>query len=146
MTWRIFLITLLWRQNNYHAHGVLVHTLRVCLEVIKAKKWRMLPAALLHDVGKPGVAYQKLEDQKTGEYSFTDHEEASYLIIKSWPFLSNYTKDLVRYHYLIRRMTKAKQKGLAEYAFLKQTWDKISPQMQKEIAQFMRLDDLGKGK
>jgi len=57
----------------------------------------MLLAGLLHDIGKPVVAYQKEEDIALGEYSFTDHEEMSYLIIKDWKFVSDYTKKLVRY-------------------------------------------------
>ena len=69
-----------------------LHTLRVAYYALVNGDYRMLPAALLHDIGKPVVSYQKDEDIPLGEYSFTDHEEMSYQIIKTWPFLSNYTK------------------------------------------------------
>ena len=140
------LITTFWKQNNYHAHGVLVHTLRVTWELLKAKQWKMFSAGLLHDIGKPISAHQKPEDLLVNEYSFTDHEELSYEIISDWPFVSDYTKNLVRYHYLIRRMSKAREKGLEEYAKLKQTFDGFTPEFKKDLSVFLRCDDLGKGK
>jgi len=107
--------SLLWKQNHYHQHGVLLHTPRVAYYVLKYKEFRMLPAALLHDVGKPFVAYQKPEDVVRKEYSFTDHEEQSYQIIKNWSFVSTYTKDLVRWHYLSRDIKKHKTKEPKRY-------------------------------
>lgn len=59
---------------------------------------------------KPLVAYQKDEDKEFGKYSFTDHEERSYQLIKNWFFVSEYTKRIVRYHYLIRDIEKSKKK------------------------------------
>jgi putative nucleotidyltransferase with HDIG domain len=140
-----FIISLFWKQNSHHQHGVLVHTLRVTWELFKAGHYKMLAAGLLHDIGKPGSAHQKPEDIINNEYSFTDHEESSYQVIKKWPFISDYTKNLTRHHYLIRRMSKAKAKGLVEYAQLKETWDSFSPEFQKDLAKFLACDDLGKG-
>ncbi|MEO1938451.1 MAG: HD domain-containing protein, partial [Sulfurimonas sp.] len=65
-----FLKTLLWKQNKHHRHGVLLHTLRVAYYAMKNGDFKMLPAALLHDIGKPVVAYQKPEDIPLGEYIF----------------------------------------------------------------------------
>ena len=139
--------SLLFRQNKYHQHGVLVHTLRVVWNVIKAGEWKMLPAAILHDIGKPFVAYEKdEEDKEYGEYSFTDHEEMSYQIIKNWPFLSDYTKNLVRYHYLIRDLEKSKKEDLPRYAKKYEIWEKLDDDFKKDIARFMAYDDAGKGK
>jgi len=97
-----FIISLFWKQNSWHAHGVFIHTARVTWYIYKMKEFKMIPAAILHDIGKPFVAFQKPEDIIAKEFSFTDHEEVGYQIIKNWPFISEYTKDLVRYHYLIR--------------------------------------------
>ena len=72
-----FFITLFIKQNKWHRFGILVHTLAVAFHVFKAKKYSMLSAAFLHDIGKPYVAYQTKEDKITGEYSFHHHEEAS---------------------------------------------------------------------
>ncbi|SFV66392.1 hypothetical protein MNB_SM-4-1334 [hydrothermal vent metagenome] len=48
----------------------------------------MIGAGLLHDVGKPFTAFKKdEEDYDFNEWSFTDHEERSYQIIKNWPFI-----------------------------------------------------------
>jgi HD superfamily phosphohydrolase len=143
---KTLLITTFWKQNSFHAHGVYFHTLRVTYEVIKARQWKMIAAGLLHDLGKPHSAHQKPEDIINNEYSFTDHEELSYVFIKNWPFISDYTKNLVRYHYLIRRMSKAKKKGLAEYTTLKSTYDGFSEDFKKDLSIFLRCDDLGKGK
>ena len=106
----------------------------------------MIPAALLHDIGKPIVAYQKEEDILLGEYSFTDHEEKSYQMIKGWSFISGYTKELVRYHYLIRDIKKHKTKDPARYQKKKEIWDGLSREMQKDLTQFLNYDDYGKGK
>ena len=110
-----FLKTLFWKQNKHHRHGVVLHTLRVAYYALVNGDYRMLPAAHLHDIGKPVVSYQKDEDIPLGEYSFTDHEEMSYQIIKTWPFLSDYTKQMVRWHYLVRDIDKHKTKDPARY-------------------------------
>lgn len=143
---KTILITTFWKQNSFHAHGVLVHTLRVTWEIIKARQWKMVAAGLLHDLGKPGSAHQKPEDLINNEYSFTDHEEASYVMIKNWPLISDYTKNLVRHHYLIRRMMKSKKKGLSEYEALQATFDSFTPEFKKDLGMFLRFDDKGKGK
>ena len=143
---KTILITTFWHQNSHHAHGIFFHTVRVTWEVIKARQWRMIPCGLIHDFGKPGSAHQKPEDLIDNSFSFTDHEELSFEIIKNWPFISDYTKRLVRYHYLIRRMSKAKKKGLAEYDTLKATYDGFTEDFKKDLSIFLRCDDLGKGK
>ena len=79
-----FLRSLFFMQNKWHQHGVLVHTLRVVYYTLKNREFKMLSAALLHDIGKPSTAFVKdEEDIEFGEYSFTDHEERSYQIIKN---------------------------------------------------------------
>ncbi len=139
--------SLLWIQNKYHQHGVLVHTLRVILEVIKAKKWRFLAAAMLHDIGKPFVAFKKdQEDYEFGEYSFSDHEEMSYQLIKNLPIISSYTKNLVRYHYLIRDIKKSKTEDPKRYKEKKAIWDSLDEAMQKDLELFLVFDDKAKGK
>ncbi len=141
-----FLKTLFWKQNRHHRHGVLVHTLRVTYCTLINRNYKMIPAALLHDIGKPVVAYQKAEDIPLGEYSFTDHEEKSYEMIKEWRFVSDYTKELVRYHYLIRDIIKHKSKDPKRYKEKKEIWDVLSPNMQKDLTYFLGYDDCGKGK
>ena len=143
---KAFIISLFWKQNGHHKHGVFLHTLRVTYNVIKFKEFRMIPAALLHDVGKPFVAYQKEEDIAVGEYSFTDHEEKSYQIIKDWPFVSEYTKLLVRYHYLIRDISKHKTKDPQRAAKKQTILDSLSVEMHEDLKRFLKYDDLGKGK
>jgi len=106
----------------------------------------MFMAALLHDIGKPSVAYQKSEDIQHAEYSYTDHEERSYQIIKNWFFISEYTKQIVRYHYLIRDIKKSKTENLQRYKEKKAIWDSLSEQIQEDLKRFIVYDDLGKGK
>ena len=142
----VLLITTFWKQNSYHQHGVILHTLRVTWNLLKHGHYKMIPAGLLHDLGKPGSAHQKPEDIISNEYSFTDHEEKSYQIIENWFFVSDYTKNLVRWHYLIRRINKAKEKGLSEYQPLKDTFDGFSDEFKKDLRIFLKCDDLGKGK
>ena len=139
-----FLLTLFWKQNKYHRHGVLVHTLKVLYHTLKNKDYKLLPSALLHDIGKPFVAYQDEEDVKTGEWSFTDHEEKSYQIIKNWNFISEYTKKIVRYHYLIRDIEKHKTKDPKRSEEKKRIWDSLDEYMQEDLRRFIRYDDLGK--
>ena len=140
-----FLMTLLWMQNKHHRHGVFLHTMRVVYYTVINGDLKMLPAAFLHDVGKPLVAYQKEEDIVLNEYSFTDHEEKSYEVIKNWIIVSDYTKQLVRYHYLVRDIDKHKLKDPERYKAKKSIWDKLSPEMQVDLMTFLKYDDLGKG-
>ncbi|WP_373001404.1 HD domain-containing protein [Sulfurimonas sp.] len=142
-----FLKSLFLIQNEWHQHGVFLHTLRVTYYTLKAKDFKLIPAALLHDIGKPFSAFKKDEDDIIyGEYSFTDHEEVSYQIIKKWPFISEYTKDIVRYHYLIRDIKKSKKENYARYEIKKAIWESLSDEMHEELERFLLYDDLGKGK
>ncbi len=141
-----FLKTLFIKQNHHHKHGVLLHTFRVIYYTLLNRDYRMLPAALLHDIGKPVVAYQKDEDILLGEYSFTDHEEKSYEIIKDWRIVSDYTKTIVRYHYLIRDRHKHKLKDPVRYAEKTKIWENLSSETQNDLKRFLKYDDLGKGK
>ena len=139
-----FFITLFIKQNNWHKYSVLNHTLALVIHAIKHKQYKMIPAALLHDIGKPIIAFQDEKDKTTGEYSFHNHEELSYQIIKKWK-ISSYTKDLVRYHYLIRGMSKAKQRNqIGKYNRMKRSYDKLDPTFKKELKLFMKFDDLAK--
>jgi len=141
------LMSLFFIQNKWHQHGVLMHTLRVTFLVIRAKDFKFLPAALLHDIGKPSTAHKKDEEDKIyGEYSFTDHEERSYQLIKNWGFVSEYTKSIVRYHYLIRDIKKSALEDSARHALKKNIYDNLSQEMKNDLAQFLVYDDLGKGK
>jgi len=142
-----FLISLFFKQNKWHQHGVLVHTLRVLYSVIKAGDYKFIAAALLHDIGKPSVAFKKdEEDFEFDEYSFSDHEEKSYQIIKNWPFISKHTKLIVRYHYLIRDIKKSKKEDLQRYAQKRDIWDSLDEDLKKDLEKFLIYDDLGKGK
>lgn len=144
---KAYLVTLFWKQNKWHQHGVLLHTLHVTYQAIKHKEYKMIVPALLHDIGKPCVAYQKPEDVINKEYSFTNHEEASYRIIKDWYLVSDYTKKMVRYHYLLRDMEKSKKKGdYARYKRLVRIFNKLDREFKKDLAIFLKLDDLGKQK
>ena len=142
-----FLRSLFVVQNKWHQHGVLVHTLRVVYYTLKAKEYKMLAGAFLHDVGKPSTAFVKdEEDREFSEYSFTDHEEKSYQIIKNWPFVSEYTKNLVRYHYLIRDIKKSKTEEPKRYEVKKKVWDSLDESMKNDLAIFLGFDDAGKGR
>jgi predicted HD phosphohydrolase len=142
---KIFWHSLLIRQNNHHRYGVLLHTFKVCYAVLKAKDYKFLIPALLHDIGKPIVAYQKPEDIKTQEYSFTDHEEKSYTIIKNWFFLSDWTKNIVRYHYLIRDIWKCEKESKFERLVrLQKSWDTLDKEFISELRVFLTYDDYGK--
>jgi len=142
-----FLKSLFFTQNKWHQHGVFVHTLRVTYYCLKGGDYRFFATGLLHDIGKPFSAFVKdEEDKEFNEYSFTDHEEKSYQIIKNWPFISEYTKKLVRYHYLIRDIKKSKYEDLSRYAVKKPIWDSLEPSLQEDLRQFLIYDDLGKGK
>ena len=142
---KIFWITLLFKQNKWHKHGVLVHTLKVLFGVVKAKDYKFIAVALFHDIGKPFVAYQDDEDKITGEYSFTDHEERSYQIVKNWFFLSSWTKKVIRYHYIIRDIKNSKRKGLTKrLERLEKSWEQLDENFIKDLEQFLIYDDYGK--
>jgi len=140
-----FFITLFIKQNKWHRYSVLIHTLALVYHAIRAKQYKMIAAGLLHDIGKPIVAYQDEKDKLTGEYSFTNHEEISYQLIKKLPFISDYTKNLVRYHYLIRGKQKAKEKGqIGRYNRLKRSSDRLDENFLKDLVLFFKFDDLAK--
>jgi predicted HD phosphohydrolase len=121
--------------------------MRVLYNVLKRRQYKYIAAALLHDIGKPSTAFVKdKEDLEFSEYSFTDHEERSYEIIKNWPLVSQYTKDMVRYHYLIRDIKKAKTEDLVRYAQKVDIWDTLDDDFKEDLADFLVCDDLGKGK
>ncbi|DAB30908.1 MAG TPA: phosphohydrolase [Sulfurimonas sp. UBA12504] len=142
-----FLKSFFFTQNKWHQHGVFLHTMRVVYYTLKGGDFRFLAAAFLHDIGKPFSAHVKdEEDKEFNEYSFTDHEEKSYQMIKNWSFVSEYTKNLVRYHYLIRDIKKSKKEDLERYAQKKTIWDALSEDMQNDLMRFLHYDDLGKGK
>ncbi|WP_457749772.1 HD domain-containing protein [Sulfurimonas sp.] len=142
-----FLDSLFFTQNKWHQHGVFLHTLRVTYYALKAGEFQFFAAALLHDIGKPFTAYKKdEEDFRFNEWSFTDHEEKSYQIIKNWFFISEYTKKIVRYHYLIRDIKKSKKEDVKRYVLKKQIWDDLDKNMQEDLQRFLHCDDLGKGK
>lgn len=142
-----FLNSLFFTQNKWHQHGVFFHTLRVTYYILKASDFRFFTAGLLHDIAKPFTAFKKdAEDKEYNEWSFTDHEERSYQIIKNWSFISEYTKDIVRYHYLIRDIQKSKKENLTRYAQKQKIWDSLDENMHADLKIFLHYDDLGKGK
>jgi CRISPR/Cas system-associated endonuclease Cas3-HD len=142
---KTFWDTLILKHNRWHRHGVLIHTLKVVYQVCKAKDYKFLATAFFHDLGKPIVAYRDEEDKKTGEYSFRDHEEISYQIVKNWPFLSQWTKEMIRFHYIIRDRINSKRKGnLTRLKRLDDAWDKLSPEFIVDLEQFLIYDDRGK--
>jgi CRISPR/Cas system-associated endonuclease Cas3-HD len=114
--------------------------------VLQNKDYKFIVPAIFHDIGKPFSAYQKPEDILTKEYSFTDHEEVSYQIIKNWFFLSDWTKDIVRYHYIIRDIKKCKQKNdLVSLKEKEAIFNTFSDEFVKELEVFLIYDDCGKG-
>ncbi len=142
---KIFWITLLFKQNKYHKYGVLIHTLKVVFGVLKERDFRFLAAALLHDIGKPFVAYQDKEDILVDEYSFTDHEERSYQMVKNWFFLSDWTKNVIRYHYIIRDIQNSKRKGLLDrLERLEIAYATLDAMFIKDLEKFLIYDDYGK--
>ncbi|AZL53728.1 hypothetical protein EI285_03700 [Aliarcobacter skirrowii] len=78
-----FFITLFLKQNKHHRFGVLLHTLALVYHTTRHKQYKMIPSAFLHDIGKPIITFQDEKDKITGEYSFYNHEELSYQVIKS---------------------------------------------------------------
>lgn len=144
---KAFLDSLFFTQNKWHQHGVFMHTLHVTYHIVKARNFRFFTAGLLHDVGKPFTAFKKdEEDFEFHEWSFTDHEERSYQIIKNWPFISEYTKSIVRYHYLIRDIRKSKKEDFNRYIDKQAIWESLDERMQADLALFLEYDDAGKGK
>ena len=140
-----FFITLFIKQNKWHRYSVLVHTLMVVYHAIKAKQYKMITAGLLHDIGKPVLAYQGANDRLTGQYSFTNHEEVGYQMIKNVPFISDYTKNLVRYHFLIRGMDIAQRKGYdGRYRRMKRIYDSLDESFVEDLKLFLEFDDLAK--
>jgi len=143
----IIITTLFWKQNKHHKYGVLLHTLKVIYHVIQKRLYWMIPAAFLHDISKPFVAYQKPLDILVGEYSFTDHEEQSYQMIKNLKGVSEYTKELVRYHYLLRDMDKClKRNNTQRYKEKKKIWDGLPSQFHQDLRKFQKCDDAAKRK
>ena len=142
-----FLDSLFFTQNKWHQHGIFVHTLRVTYYALKAGEFKFFAAGLLHDIGKPSTAFKKdKEDYEFSEWSFTDHEERSYEVIQNWPFISEYTKKIVRYHYLIRDIKKSKKEDLERYAKKQAIWETLDEDMQQDLYRFLSYDDAGKGK
>jgi len=144
---RYFWKSLLYRQNDHHRYGVFRHTMMVAYHLIKVKEFRLVPAAIMHDLGKPLCAKPDAKDiaKGRGEMSFTNHEELSYRLIKDWGFVSEYTKLIVRHHYLIRGMSKAKKKEeFSKHRRLQRVWDNLTPQMKDDLGIFLKADDLAK--
>ncbi len=143
---KAFLTTMFIKQNAYHAHSVIGHSIKVTYELIKKGRWDLVPAGILHDIAKPLSAYQDDEDieEGLGYYSFTNHEVFGYLMIKDLPFISDYTKDIVRYHYHIRAIGKEKLRNPAKYRRLLREWGKLSDTLKDDLKVFLIADDLGK--
>lgn len=142
-----FFITSFWKQNKWHRHGVFIHTVRLIYQCIINRKYSYIPAAILHDIGKPIIAHQTEKDKINKEYSFTNHEEISYRMICKYSFISNFTKYLVRYHYIHRAIDKSLRKGnFKKYARLEKKYKKINPILISHLQTFQELDDIAKGK
>jgi len=119
----------------------------VAYHLLREKQYKLILASLMHDFGKPLTAKPDNDDiaRGNGELSFRNHEAISYLVIKNWRFVSDYSKEIVRHHYLIRGMGKAKKKNeMPKYRRLKRTWDGLSDEMKKDLAVFLKADDLAK--
>lgn len=149
------LIVIFWKQNSWHKHGVLIHTIKVIFYIIKNRKYKMIPAWILHDIWKPLVATK--DNTIELSFSFTGHEEKSYQIIKDIPFISDYTKNLVRWHYLIRGIKKAKEKSMSkekskkeryfwkdEHQRQSEIYKNLNENFKKDLSLFLKCDDLGK--
>lgn len=133
------------KQNKWHRYSVLVHTLALVFHAIKHKQYKMITAGFLHDIGKPIIAFQGENDKLTGQYSFTNHEEISYQLIKNNPFISEYSKKLVRYHFLIRGMEISKRKGYeGKYRRMKRIYDGLDELFVEDLKLFIKFDDLAK--
>ena len=140
-----FFITLFIKQNKWHRYSVLMHTFMVVYHAVKAKEYKMITAGFLHDVGKPILAYQGENDRLTGQYSFTNHEEISYQLIKKLPFISDYTKKLVRYHFLIRGMEISLRKNYeGKYRRMRRIYESLDESFVNDLKLFIKFDDLAK--
>jgi len=144
ITSKAFLRTLFVTQNRWHKHSVLGHVFKVIFYTLRYRP-RLFLVALLHDIGKPFVAHKDSDDlQRDYEsWSFTNHEELSYMIIKNW-FIPERTKILIRYHYLIRGMQKALIKDPPKFRRLRRIWEKLPEDIKDDLYTFKALDDKGK--
>jgi HD superfamily phosphohydrolase len=152
---KAFFYTLFVKQNKYHKYSVLRHTLEVVKFILKYKRYNMILAGLLHDIGKPFVAHQDEDDLREDftSYSFTGHEEKSYQIIKNWFFISKRTKLLVRHHYLITGMavylrkykTTGNNQYLESYVDRLKLWHDLPPELKHDLLILKICDDKGKG-
>lgn len=141
---KVFLKTLFWKQNHHHRHGVFLHTTKVLFYAVKKGDFKFILPAILHDIGKPLCAYQDEKDKVRGTYSFTNHEELSWFIIKKW-WVSDYTKSIVRNHYLIRDIyLSEKNNKMKRYNRLLKRWNKLDDNIKKDLEDFLILDDLAK--
>ncbi|AXH14690.1 phosphohydrolase [Malaciobacter mytili LMG 24559] len=141
---KTFFITLFIKQNKWHYYGVLAHTLALVFHLVKNRQFKMIGAGFLHDIAKPIIAFQDDEDKKTNQYSFHNHEELSFFIVRNWP-ISLYTKNLVRYHYIIRGMQKAKERNqINKYKRMKRSYEKLDKDFIIDLKIFMKYDDLAK--
>ena len=142
---RPFLTTMFITQNNHHRFSVLGHTISVAYHCLINKQFKMIPAAILHDIGKPLVAFQDDEDKETGQFSFPFHEEISYAVIKKMPFISDYTKRLVRHHFLLRGMDIDERKGRANrFRMRKRRFEKLDKAFIEDLKIFQIMDDKAK--
>lgn len=140
-----FLTTLFIKQNRHHRHSVLGHTFKVTFHAIKSGQFKFIIPALLHDIGKPYSAYQDDSDKLVGSYSFTNHEELSWKIVKRWNFLSDWSKDIIRHHYLVRDMYLCEQKNkMDRLKRIQKRWNKLSPELREDLKLFLKIDDMGK--
>lgn len=135
-----FIKSLFWNQNKWHAHGVFIHSIRVAWYALRGKEYRMVSAALLHDIGKPYVAKKKGHGK---EFFFLDHEECGYQIVKNWK-ISSYTKKIIRYHYLIRDIKNSKKRDFIRYKRKKEVWSSLSEDLQNDLKIFQVFDDKAK--
>ncbi|MEA3418889.1 MAG: hypothetical protein U9Q90_05765 [Campylobacterota bacterium] len=60
--------------------------------------------------------------------------------------MSDYTKIMVRWHYLIRDISKHKIKDSVRYAEKTEIWESLTCETQVDLKRFLKYDDLGKGK
>lgn len=67
-------------QNKWHAYDVWKHTL-MCVDALPANDSILRMAGLLHDLGKPQT---RLFSDKTGDYTFYDHEKLGAEMADSW--------------------------------------------------------------
>ena len=56
------------------------------------------------------------------------------------------TKNIVRYHYLIRDIKKSKKEDLERYSKKQAIWETLDETTKEDLRRFLIYDDLGKGK